>query len=161
MEMTCAGLVAILAGCEITSPVPSLNTPMSPITTIDPTSRKATRSCSFANISTPFRLAIITTAIMIAVYTILGIGSGITCDIAYAKMDASTPVDKILQIRYPPTMDTIVGSGPMQANVYCASPPVMFGISAFSSDNDPMVVRFKRHATTIAPINTIPTSPAP
>ena len=98
---------------------------------------------------------------MTAVYTILGIGNGITCDIAYAKMDASTPDDRILQIRYPPTMETIVGSGPMQASVYCARPPVIFGMSAFNSDREPMVVRFKRHATTIAPINTTPTSPAP
>ena len=49
----------------------------------------------------------------------------------------------------------------MQAKVYCASPPVIFGINAFNSDKEPIVVRFKRQATTMAPINTIPTSPAP
>ena len=49
----------------------------------------------------------------------------------------------------------------MHASVYCARPPVIFGIKALSSDKEPMVVIFKRHATTIAPINTIPTSPAP
>ena len=76
-------------------------------------------------------------------------------------MDASTPDDKMLHKRYPPTIDTMVGNGPIHARVYWARPPVIFGINAFNSERDPIVVKFKRQAITIAPINTIPTSPAP
>ena len=76
-------------------------------------------------------------------------------------MDASTPVDNILQIRYPPTIEINVGKGPMPARVYWASPPVVFGINAFNSESDATVVMFSRQAIIIAPINTTPTSPAP
>lgn len=76
-------------------------------------------------------------------------------------MDASTPDDMILQIRYPPTMEISVGNGPRQASVYCARPPVVFGISAFNSERDATVVIFRRQAITMAPINTTPILPAP
>ncbi len=66
-----------------------------------------------------------------------------------------------MQIRYPPTIEIRVGNGPSPASVYCASPPVVFGISAFNSESEAMVVIFKRQAITIANINTTPTVPAP
>ena len=71
---------------------------------------------------------------------------------AYAKIEASTPEDNTLQNRYPPTMEIIVGNGPRQASVYCASPPVVFGIRALSSDRDAMVVMLNRQAITMAKI---------
>ena len=58
-------------------------------------------------------------------------------------------------------MEISVGNGPIHANVYCASPPVVFGISAFNSERDAMVVMFNRHATIIATIKIVPTLPAP
>ena len=67
----------------------------------------------------------------------------------------------MLQIKYPPTMEIIVGNGPMLASVYCASPPVVFGISAFNSDKEATVVILRRQAIIIAPINTTPMVPAP
>lgn len=66
------------------------------------------------------------------------------------KIEASTPEDNTLQNRYPPTMEIIVGNGPRQASVYCASPPVVFGIRALSSDRDAMVVMLNRQAITMA-----------
>src|SRR5699024_11771270 len=74
---------------------------------------------------------------------------------------ASTPQDIILQIRYPPTMEISVGNGPIDVSVYCARPPVVFGIRAFSSDREATVVIFKRHAITIAPIKVTTMAPAP
>ena len=102
-----------------------------------------------------------TITVMISVYPILGIGRSNVDDIAYAKIDASTPDDKILQIRYPPTMDISVGNGPIQASVYCARPPVVFGISAFNSESEATVVILSKHATIIARMNMIPIVPAP
>ena len=67
----------------------------------------------------------------------------------------------MLQIRYPPTIEIMVGNGPIQASVYCASPPVVFGIRPFSSESEATVVIFSRQAIIIAPINGIPTVPAP
>ncbi len=49
----------------------------------------------------------------------------------------------------------------MLASVYWARPPVVFGIRALSSDNDAMVVIFKRQAMTIAAIKMTPMVPAP
>ena len=80
---------------------------------------------------------------------------------AYAKIEASTPEDNTLQNRYPPTMEIIVGNGPRQASVYCASPPVVFGIRALSSDRDAMVVMLNRQAITMAKIKVTPMVPAP
>ena len=82
IEITSEGLDAMFAGCDTTVPVPSLKIPISPIKTMEPTRRNATRSWTFANISTPIRFVAITTIIITTVYTILGIGSGITSDMA-------------------------------------------------------------------------------
>ena len=40
------------------------------------------------------------------------------------------------------TIEIIVGNGPIQASVYCASPPVVFGINAFNSEREATVVWF-------------------
>lgn len=58
-------------------------------------------------------------------------------------------------------MEIIVGNGPRQASVYCASPPVVFGIRALSSDRDAMVVMLNRQAITMAKIKVTPIVPAP
>ena len=76
-------------------------------------------------------------------------------------MEASTPQDNTLQKRYPPTMDIKVGKGPRAARVYCASPPVVLGISAFNSDREAIVVILSRQAITMARIKITPTVPAP
>ena len=62
---------------------------------------------------------------------------------------------------YPPTIDNNVGNGPNAARVYCANPPVVFGINAFNSDKDAIVVIFSNIAINMAPINNIPNAPAP
>ena len=82
-------------------------------------------------------------------------------DIAKEKMEASTPQESILQIKYPPTIEISVGNGPMQASVYCASPPVVLGIKAFNSESEATVVIFSRQAMIIAKTNTTPMVPAP
>ena len=76
-------------------------------------------------------------------------------------MDASTPQDKMLQNKYPPTIEIMVGKGPRQARVYCARPPVVLGIRAFNSDRDAIVVMLSRQAMIIAGIKAIPMVPAP
>jgi hypothetical protein len=58
-------------------------------------------------------------------------------------------------------MEINVGKGPRHARVYCARPPVVFGIIAFSSESEATVVIFKRQAIIIEKMNTTPTVPAP
>ena len=76
-------------------------------------------------------------------------------------MDASTPEDNTLHNKYPPTIEINVGNGPILASVYCAKPPVVFGINAFNSERDAIVVILSKQAITIATIKITPMVPAP
>ena len=148
-------------GCSTSGQVPTPIIPINPITTKEPTNKNATISCIFANISTPYKFAINIATTMTNVYTKLGTFNPVVSDTEKEKIDASTPQDNVLQTMYPPTIDNNVGNGPNAARVYCANPPVVFGINAFNSDKDAIVVIFSNIAINMAPINNIPNAPAP
>ena len=58
-------------------------------------------------------------------------------------------------------METMVGTGPRLVSVYCARPPVVFGINAFNSDMDAMDIIFNMQAMIMAKIKTTPILPDP
>lgn len=58
-------------------------------------------------------------------------------------------------------MTMMVANGPIAASVYCASPPVRFGMRAFSSESPSAVKIFIMHAIIIEIINVDPIAPAP
>ena len=62
---------------------------------------------------------------------------------------------------YPPTIISMVIKGPTHANVYCARPPVRFGISALSSAIAKAAKQLSIHAKIIDMIKGVPIVPAP
>ena len=162
METMLLKSVAIVYGWSIFFPNPMPIAPIIPMSSIEPTSKNATTSCNFAKISTPNKFAIIRRVVTISTYPKLGIcRNENVSDIAYEKIEASTPQDNTLHRMYPPTIEIIVGNGPIQASVYCASPPVVFGINAFNSEREATVVIFNMQAITIAKMKVTPIVPAP
>ena len=85
--------------CCIFTPVPIPIIPMKPIATSEPTSRNATISCIFANISTPLRFANRIITVIMTVYAKLGMPGPITSASEKENIEASTPHDIVLQIK--------------------------------------------------------------
>ena len=90
-----------------------------------------------------------------------GIAVPVSSTMARPNIAPSDGAISALQTIYPPTMETSVTKGPSPASVYCARPPVRFGINAFSSARDAAVIIFSAQARTIETINIPPIAAEP